>query len=237
MNFNNANTIHALCDDEAKSIKNTFPNANIQIISNGIHVPVINQPNLKLLDGKKRPFTLGYIGRLDEKKGLADLILAISRIKSIAPALLPQLVIAGWGNNHYANKLKDMVHKLQLSHTVDFIGQVYGDEKEKFFNHIDIFILPSYSEGLPMAVLDAWVRGIPVLMTDECNLTFSFAENAAVRITHDPDNMAEIIINFINKNPKELAMIGEKGCWVAKSKYSWDAIADSMVEMLFELQK
>ncbi len=231
-NFQNANLIHALCDNEAISIKKIFPKSRIQVIPNGIDIPSKKIFNIESFYGQEKPFILGYIGRLDEKKGLTDLLLAINHIRKTSHIPFIRLAIAGWGSIYYERKLKNMVIQLGLLDVVDFIGQVYGDEKEKFLNQIDAFILPSYSEGLPMAVLDSWARAIPVLMTDECNLQYSFAENAAIRITHDPLNIAEKILHLINRSPEELNAIGSRGFLIAKNKYSWKTIANSMIEML-----
>jgi poly(glycerol-phosphate) alpha-glucosyltransferase len=57
-----------------------------------------------------------------------------------------------------------------LDNKVFFVGPKYGVEKEDFLKDSDLFILPSFSEGLPIAVLEAWANKIPVLMTENCNI-------------------------------------------------------------------
>lgn len=232
-NFRNAHYIHALCHEEAESVWKKFPGARIKIIPNGISVP-FNKKYYAIKDGKKNiSFTLGYIGRVDEKKGLHDLLLALSHLKQKQQIHNIRLIIAGWGNINYSNKLKEMVDNLMINDIVDFIGQIYGEEKEKFYSNIDAFILPSYSEGLPMAILDSWIRSIPVLMTDECNLQYSFKENAAIRITHDPKDISAKILNLFNKKELERRLIGERGFLIAKQRYAWENIVEQFIEMLF----
>ncbi len=230
-NFLNAGIIHALCNSEAESVRKIFPKANIQVVPNGIYIPVKSVKDIKKINFNERRLILGYIGRLDVKKGIVNLLLAMSYLQLNFPMKLPFLLIAGWGDVNYVNQLKEMVVQLGLSDIVQFVGQVYGEEKEEFLNRIDAFVLPSYSEGLPMAVLDCWARSIPVIMTDECNLQFSFLENAALRISHDPKNIAQVILSFINKNPEEIKSIGDGGLAIARRRYSWPTVVNQTIEM------
>ena len=55
--------------------------------------------------------------------------------------------------------------KLNIENQVEFKGWVNGEKKHKLFSSSSIFCLPSYAEGFPMAILDAWVYGLPVLST------------------------------------------------------------------------
>ncbi len=71
--------------------------------------------------------------------------------------------------------------------------------KSRRLRSCDAFILPSFSEGLPMVVLEAWAYGKPVLMTPECNLPEGFAANAAIRIETNPESIARglsILANY-----------------------------------------
>lgn len=79
---------------------------------------------------------------------------------------------------------------LQPSTSLLFTGPLFGREKEAAYRHCDAFILPSFSEGLPMVILEAWAYGKPVLMTPECNLPEGFAANAALRIETNPESIA-----------------------------------------------
>ena len=55
--------------------------------------------------------------------------------------------------------------ELGVADRVEFLGWVSGDAKEKAFQEASVFCLPSYAEGFPMAVLDAWAYGLPVVTT------------------------------------------------------------------------
>ena len=65
---------------------------------------------------------------------------------------------------------------------VHFLGPQFGGEKLATYAAADAFVLPSVSEGIPMAVLEAWSHGLPVVMTKECNLVEGFSAGAALEI-------------------------------------------------------
>ena len=78
--------------------------------------------------------------------------------------------------------------------SVFFLGPLFGAEKAAAYRSCDAFILPSFSEGLPMVVLEAWAYGKPVLMTPECNLPEGFAVSAAIRIETNPKALREDLV-------------------------------------------
>lgn len=107
----------------------------------------------------KQPHIL-YAGTLNARKGYADLIHAFSSISAQNPEW--KLVFAGNGE---MEKAREMVQQMNLEDKVIFLGWVNGKEKDKAFKEASIFCLPSYAEGFPMAVLDAWAYGLPVVST------------------------------------------------------------------------
>src|SRR5207237_6846203 len=108
------------------------------------------------------------------------------------------LAVAGWDQRGHEHELKALATELGIawadlrefsslkSQTAEasllFLGPQFGDNKAACYRHSDAFILPSFSEGLPMVILEAWAFTKPVLMTAECNLSEGFAEDAALSI-------------------------------------------------------
>ena len=101
-----------------------------------------------------------YAGTLNQRKGYADLIRAFSKIAKRCPDWV--VVLAGNGEMAEARKL---AMDLGISEQVFLLGWVSGEDKNKAYQQAKIFCLPSYAEGFPMAVLDAWAYGIPVITT------------------------------------------------------------------------
>ncbi|MDE6486184.1 MAG: glycosyltransferase family 4 protein [Muribaculaceae bacterium] len=101
-----------------------------------------------------------FAGTLTHRKGYDDLIKAFALIASKHPEW--RLKLAGNGEIWQG---KDLTRELGIENQVDFLGWVNGEEKDKAFRHASIYCLPSYSEGFPMGVLDAWAYHLPVVTT------------------------------------------------------------------------
>ena len=114
------------------------------------------------------PETVGYekrnqilfSGTLYDGKGYKDLIRAFAKVAINHPDW--KVVFAGNGEVEQARSLAS---ELGISEQVDLLGWVSGEEKQKAFCEASALCLPSYAEGFPMAVLDAWAYGLPVVTT------------------------------------------------------------------------
>jgi glycosyltransferase involved in cell wall biosynthesis len=122
-----------------------------------------------------------YLGRLHLKKGLANLLQAWSEVRRAGGEAAQNwyLVIAGWDQDGHQASLEAITLQRNIGDTVHFIGPQFGLDKDAAFRSSDAFVLPSLSEGMPLAVLEAWAHGLPVLMTPHCNLPEGFARGAA----------------------------------------------------------
>lgn len=101
-----------------------------------------------------------YAGTINARKGYADMIKAFALIAKEYPDW--QIVFAGNGE---IDKGKALAEKLGIAEQTIFLGWINGESKDKAFKETSIFCLPSYAEGFPMAVLDAWAYGLPVITT------------------------------------------------------------------------
>lgn len=108
---------------------------------------------------EREPYIL-FAGTLTHRKGYDDLIKAFARIASKHPEW--RLKLAGNGEIDFG---KELTNELGIQNKVDFLGWINGLEKDNAFRHASIYCLPSYSEGFPMGVLDAWAYHLPVVTT------------------------------------------------------------------------
>jgi poly(glycerol-phosphate) alpha-glucosyltransferase len=118
-----------------------------------------------------------------------------------------------------------------LNSQLVFLGPQFNEDKATCYRDCDAFILPSFSEGLPMVVLEAWAYAKPVLITPECNLPEGFDTEAALRIEPTPENIAAGLRSLLAAPRSELQAIGQRGRTLVEKKFSWPTIAGQMKEV------
>lgn len=101
-----------------------------------------------------------YAGTVNARKGYADMINAFAKVADKYRDWC--IVFAGNGE---IEEGKALVSRLGIDKQTVFLGWVRGNDKDKAFKEASIFCLPSYAEGFPMGVLDAWAYGLPVITT------------------------------------------------------------------------
>ena len=232
-NLSGARCIHALCAAERDAIRSLGLKLPIAVIPNGVdlseHKKPVQPPDWinRIPKGGK---ILLYLGRIHPKKGLEGLIEAM-RLMRCKQGSVWHLVIAGWDQGGTQQRLSKQSVQLGLSQRVHFVGPQFASEKRASFRHADAFILPSLSEGLPMAALEAWSFSLPLLMTDSCNLPEGFSCGAAVRITNSPVNMARSLDEFVEMSEADRRVIGRAGRRLVEEKFAWDIVARQMAEI------
>jgi poly(glycerol-phosphate) alpha-glucosyltransferase len=229
----NAKCLHAITEQEYIDIRNFGLTNPVCIIPNGIDLP----QNIGLLkeqdpvwkhkidDNKK---ILLYLGRLHPKKGLTNLIKAWQQFILKNKKNDWNLIIAGWDQGGYEKKLINLSKDLNLRDTIHFIGPQFGKNKELVFAHADAFILPSFSEGLPMVVLEAWSYQLPVLMTRQCNLPEGFKANAAFEITTSIEEIVKGLEYLFHCSEEDLSNIGDAGRNLVSANFNWHSVIERM---------
>jgi poly(glycerol-phosphate) alpha-glucosyltransferase len=139
-----------------------------------------------------------------------------------------KLQVTGWGDAAYVSRMKRLATEFSLGATVSFTGPLFGAEKAMAFRSAAGFILPSFSEGLPMAVLEAWSCGLPVLMTAECNLAEGFAAGAALPVTPEPRALAQSLAGFLAMTDAERRAVGAAGRRLVEKRYTCARVATDM---------
>lgn len=135
-------------------VQGIAPRARLVVVPNYVSVP---SPVSRMRDG---PPTLLFLGLLGPRKGIFDLLEALAVLSEAHPDL--RLVVGGNGQVQDAER---QAAKLGLAERVTFKGWVGPDEKATLLAQADIYVLPSYNEGLPMSVLEAMSFGLPVITT------------------------------------------------------------------------
>lgn len=220
-----ATCIHALCRSEAEAVRAYGLTNPVALIPNGVALPRLDGPGR---EGQPpdRWKKLLFLGRIHPKKGLQELLSAWA---GLHPSW--ELLIAGWDDGGYEAGLKALAAELNLGESVRFVGPAYGAEKERLLRDADAFILPSFSEGLPMSVLEAWSYGLPAVMTGFCNLPEGFEAGAAIRVAPEPESIRDGLRRLMAMDDAALAGMGGCGRRLVEESFSWDGIAERMARV------
>jgi glycosyltransferase involved in cell wall biosynthesis len=103
-----------------------------------------------------------YLGKMDHDKGTFDLLKAIEKISTETRNASMRFVIAG---NGMVEEVRKQVDQLELSACVEVRDWIDPEERDQLLSESDVFVLPSYFEGMPMSLLEAMSWSMPVITT------------------------------------------------------------------------
>jgi glycosyltransferase involved in cell wall biosynthesis len=132
----------------------------IRSVSRGANVVCVPYPVVMPARGDPRPNLVLFLGRLAAEKGIYDLLQAISALRDAVPDV--RLVCAGDGDRIGVAREAE---RLGIADAVKFTGWVGPSGKRALLENAAVFALPSYSEGMPMSLLEAMAAGVPAVAT------------------------------------------------------------------------
>ena len=140
-----------------------------------------------------------FLARMERTKGIFELIDAFNELQKESPNV--ELVLAGNGTAY--EEVKEYVSSMS---NIKMLGHIEGEDKAKVFKESDIYCLPSYSEGLPVSVLEAMAFGLPVLTTSVGGLRYFFKEGKMgyTSIPQDRDTLLHALKMLILNQEKML---------------------------------
>lgn len=202
------------------------------IIPNGVEIhprPAARPPfwEAEVPHGAK---VLLYLGRLHPKKNLPALFRAWHRIAGQAQAKEWYLVVAGWDELNHRVELLNLIRDLNLPRVI-LGGPQYGEAKQAAFHGAEAFVLPSLSEGLPMAALEAWAAAKPVVMTAECNLPEGFAAGASLKIGPGEEEINTGVTELFRTSAADRQAMGERGFALVRKRFTWPVVARQIHEV------
>lgn len=216
-----ARGLFALTPKERAQLEAMGLRALIHVIPNGIAAvspPADDRP-------LGRGTTLGFIGRLNPKKGLHHVIRALYRLRDTHPDAT--LTIAGNRSQFpaYVRKLDALAESLGITGALRWTGFLDEAAKRALLREIDIFVHASDSEGMPMAVLEAMEAGVPCVVTPGCYMQRAAQEDAVLEVQQTPDALAAALLQLANA-PQDRHSLGLRGQHHAWSVHSWPMITD-----------
>lgn len=195
----------------------------IEVIYNSMDIP-------ENIAKKSNSITQGlFLGRLGKRKGTYDLIEAVEKLSKENIKL--KIILAGDGE---IEKVKSIIKEKKLETYFDVVGWIGKEEKEKHLEKSDFLVLPSYNEGLPMAILEAmsrkslvistYVGGIPEVIKNH--------ENGLLCNAGDIDELANALKIAVNEKSYCKEMI-EKAYQVVNKRFN----RNDMIQKIDDIYK
>lgn len=201
------------------------------------HVEVLGGIGLDLEDyayqpivNFEQPINFIFVGRLLKEKGIHDFITAAQIVKENYPKTRFTVLGAIDTSNLGALKKVELDKLISLS-IVNYAGQV--DNVKDWLVISDVFVLPSYREGVPLSTQEAMAIGRAVITTDVpgCRETVVDGVNGFLVEKWDPQALAEKMIYFI-ENPEQIAIMGYESHKMAQEKFDADEVNKRLLTIL-----
>lgn len=176
----------------------------------------VNPDILNYIKNKEK-FRIIYAGRLEKTKGIQYLIKAVKDLDV-------ELWIVGDGK--YRKVLEKLTNTMKLNHRIKFFG--YVKDAEYYIAISDLFVLPSFAEGVPNSVLEAMALKIPVIVTD-IGLPF---DDIALKVK--PGNSEELREKIVEiKDNKSLrTLLAKKAYIYVKNNFSVKKVVDNYISAI-----
>lgn len=169
-----------------------------------------------------------FIGRLNEAKGIYDLLRVLERIKERHPSF--QLALMGRGDASTEKRFREKVKEMNLEKNVNFLGYKMGQEKFDIIKTSKIFLFLSETESVPIAPLEAVCSGLKTLVYDLDAYSMYRSNEVLIFKKNDYGGVAAKVLElFDNQDFKN-----EQGRNLLQ-KYSWSAIAQKEIGVMEKL--
>ena len=173
-----------------------------------------------------------FLGRIGERKGVYDLLEVLHQHqRELASNYVLKL-----GGDGETKKLQRLIEQYRLEDTVKFLGFVTGSEKEQLLREADVYILPSYNEGLPISILEAMSFGLPILSTRVGGIPEVVLphKNGLLMEAGDQPAMYEAIKFFID-HPNKIREYGTLSYEIVAQRYFPKPVMKALTEVYTHL--
>tara|TARA_Y100000813_G_scaffold19707_1_gene13084 strand:- start:2546 stop:3673 length:1128 start_codon:yes stop_codon:yes gene_type:complete len=219
---------HATSEKEIGDIQHFFPDANIELVSDGVD---FEESDIKSECSKKwqNSFYIACLGRLHKVKGYDIMLKAMPSILKIYSNL--KLFIAG-SDEGELNRLKDLSIKLKIQDNIEFVGHLNSNNKNCFLKHAQCLVMPSHTENFGLVAAEALFHNTPVIASKNTPWKVLETEHAGFHIINTPQAISLAVITIL----KDIKFYSKNTNRVVK-RFSWNNIAKTYKSTLLKISK
>lgn len=221
--FDKADVVLALSPEWKQNIASFSRNPNIRVLPNGVAVASVAPHR----DRNPSQIQLLFLGRLGNRKGIYDLLAALSKIRQEIQEFV--LIAAGDGE---IDEVKSEASRLGLRDNVQVPGWIDPTRRQALLEGADIFVLPSHAEGLPMSLLEAMAAGLPVVCSTVGGIPLAVSDQQEGLLVEpgNIDGLGQALTRMI-RDPELRAACGQQALERAKREFSVQTCVDRLLDL------
>lgn len=225
-----ADRVVALSQAWAAELGSIAPKARAVVVENAVMIPPL-LPRSR----KAGPCRFLLLAKMDEWKGVDDLLNACATLQGTGVGF--ELTLAGpAGSAGDAPTLRRKIADRQLNGLVRYVGEARGASKEDLFARADAYVQPSHHEGMPLSVLEAMARGLPVIATRVGALPEVIADGHTGRLV--PPGRPDALAGVMRELATDASMrcrFGEAARRHAMARFTLERLTEDLAAMYDQL--
>jgi glycosyltransferase involved in cell wall biosynthesis len=208
------------------------PKREIRVVYNGCEITELaraddrNEDIRKQLGIKVKDIAMIFVGDIDRVKGIYELINAFMLLKGKYSNL--HLILLGNGPD--LQTVRNMTLLNSSTRAIHFMDTRPHDEVFQCLKAADLFVLPTYNEGLPNALLEAMACGLPIIATKVGGIP-EVVRNGINGILIEPMNSGALYhaMDFVLSNNDIAEMMARKGKMLVEREFTWQNTAERII--------
>ena len=214
-----SNRIIVISNGIKRDIEKMYNAKNVFLIPNGVVIPEKSKSidYIESLGLSPRKYIIA-VGRFVPEKGFHDLINAYSKITTEYKLVLV-------GDADHESEYSIGIKQKAIQHNIVLTGFIKGEKLNQIFSNAAIFVMPSYHEGLPIALLEAMSYNLSILVSDiEPNKEIELGSQNYFKLGDEKDLILKLINKLSSSDINDFTSILNK-------KYNWRKIAQMTAEV------
>lgn len=219
--FDASDVVVALSDGWAELIGRRVDPRKVTVLHNAVDVSEY-EPSVST-----SPILLSFVSNHVERKGVNELVTAIDRLAAARPV---DVVIAGKGpESHLAEDLAE------ARPGVEYVGFVSEERKREILAESSVYVLPTYAEGVPIAILEAMAAGNAIVSTAVGGIPSVVDDRNGVLVEPgDADALVDAIRTLL-EDPDRVETMARESRRRAERSHSWEGVTEELVDLYYSL--